>query len=219
MNSHLISPSQQQLINPSEISTMSSTTLHTASTSSSPMRKVPSSSSIENGPSPSSSSQNIPSPTVTTTSTTKIPKTSSSSIKKTSKSSRNSLVKLEPDQLKASMALVGDENSMVVGKKFKPHKRTSHNAIERKYRSSINDKITELKNKVAGPNVKLQKSGILRKALEFIGNIESTNRKLVEENNMLRSALKTISMNSNNQSGKEKNLWQSDSEFFIFLIV
>jgi len=204
MNSHLISPSQQQLINPSEISTMSSTTLHTASTSSSPMRKVPSSSSIENGPSPSSSSQNIPSPTVTTTSTTsttKIPKTSSSSIKKTtSKSSRNSLVKLEPDQLKASMALVGDENSMVVGKKLKPHKRTSHNAIERKYRSSINDKITELKNKVAGPNVKLQKSGILRKALEFIGNIEATNRKLVEENNMLRSALKTISMNSNNQS-------------------
>ena len=38
-----------------------------------------------------------------------------------------------------------------------PEKRTTHNAIERRYRSSINDKITELKNIVVGASAKLLK--------------------------------------------------------------
>ena len=37
--------------------------------------------------------------------------------------------------------------------KFK--KKTDHNAIEKKYRSSINDKIIELKTRVAGPDAKV----------------------------------------------------------------
>jgi hypothetical protein len=40
-------------------------------------------------------------------------------------------------------------------KKAKVPKRTAHNAIEKKYRSSINDKIIELKVRVAGPEVKV----------------------------------------------------------------
>lgn len=75
-------------------------------------------------------------------------------------------------------------------------KKTSHNAIEKKYRSSINDKINELKNRVAGPSAKLQKSGILKRALEYLTNIEEVNSKLCVENKMLRSALKKISLNT-----------------------
>lgn len=40
-------------------------------------------------------------------------------------------------------------------KKPKFKKKTAHNAIEKKYRSSINDKINELKARVAGPDAKV----------------------------------------------------------------
>lgn len=87
--------------------------------------------------------------------------------------------------------------------KFK--KKTSHNAIEKKYRSSINDKINELKDRVAGPGAKLQKSGILRKALDYITNIENVNTRLCDENKMLRSTLKKISLNTSDVNGKNTN--------------
>lgn len=48
-----------------------------------------------------------------------------------------------------------DESVDSNGKKVKVPKRTSHNAIEKKYRSSINDKIVELKIRVAGPEAKV----------------------------------------------------------------
>lgn len=62
-----------------------------------------------------------------------------------------------------------------------PERRTAHNAIERRYRSSINDKIVELKNIVAGNEAKLNKSAVLRKAIEHILNLEQLNKKLEEE--------------------------------------
>jgi len=43
----------------------------------------------------------------------------------------------------------------VGGKPVKGEKRTSHNAIEKRYRLSINDKITELKDLVAGTEAKV----------------------------------------------------------------
>jgi hypothetical protein len=46
----------------------------------------------------------------------------------------------------------GDE---LTPKRLKYPKRTAHNAIEKKYRSSINDKIIELKNRVAGTEAKV----------------------------------------------------------------
>ena len=42
-------------------------------------------------------------------------------------------------------------------------RKPAHNAIEKRYRSSINDKIVELKNIVAGEESKMNKSAILRK--------------------------------------------------------
>lgn len=70
-------------------------------------------------------------------------------------------VKPGSDKLKAEQIkiLVDDENaSSALVKKVKPPKRTSHNAIEKKYRSSINDKINELKVRVAGPHVKVSET-------------------------------------------------------------
>lgn len=75
------------------------------------------------------------------------------------------------------------------GKNSIPEKRTAHNAIERRYRSSINDKITELKNMVVGSEAKLNKSAVLRKAIEFIHHLQSTNNKLKQENLALKLAL------------------------------
>lgn len=47
-------------------------------------------------------------------------------------------------------------------------KRSAHNAIERRYRTSINDKIIELKNIIVGVEAKLNKSAILRKTIDYI---------------------------------------------------
>jgi len=77
-----------------------------------------------------------------------------------------------------------------------PEKRTAHNAIERRYRSSINDKIIELKNIVVGENAKLNKSAVLRKSIEYIHYLQNMNDKLKQENIQLRLA-KGVVTNSN----------------------
>ena len=125
-------------------------------------------------------------------------------------------------KLKQKAALLSKENNELANhatlppltaKRNKVSKRTSHNAIEKKYRSSINDKILELKNRVAGPNIKLQKSGILRKALDFINNMEEDNRRLKCENNTYRSALQTIQLNSTNLTVIQSVLNNLNSSF------
>lgn len=45
----------------------------------------------------------------------------------------------------------------LAGQPHKGEKRTAHNAIEKRYRSSINDKIIELKDLVAGTEAKVQR--------------------------------------------------------------
>lgn len=52
--------------------------------------------------------------------------------------------------------------------KVREVKRSAHNAIERRYRTSINDRIIELKNIVVGVEAKLNKSGVLRKTIDYI---------------------------------------------------
>ncbi|MED6244538.1 hypothetical protein ATANTOWER_015058 [Ataeniobius toweri] len=74
------------------------------------------------------------------------------------------------------------------GQPHKGEKRTAHNAIEKRYRSSINDKIVELKDIVAGTEAKLNKSAVLKKAIDYIRYLQQTNQKLKQENMALKMA-------------------------------
>ncbi|XP_069129504.1 sterol regulatory element-binding protein 1-like isoform X2 [Argopecten irradians] len=78
-------------------------------------------------------------------------------------------------------------NSVTKGPK-KGEKRTSHNAIEKRYRLSINDKIIELKDLVAGTEAKLNKSAILKKAIDYIRYLQNTVQRLKQENMALKMA-------------------------------
>ncbi|XP_076274163.1 sterol regulatory element binding protein [Rhynchophorus ferrugineus] len=80
--------------------------------------------------------------------------------------------------------------------KVKEVKRSAHNAIERKYRTSINDKIIELKNIVVGEEAKLNKSAILRKTIEYIRFLQNSNTRLKEENMSLKMAARKNSLKS-----------------------
>lgn len=70
-----------------------------------------------------------------------------------------------------------------------PLKRSAHNAIEKRYRSSINDKILELKNLIAGPEAKLKKAVILRKVIDYIHFLRKRNETLENELENLKNAL------------------------------
>uniref|UniRef100_T1JCH3 BHLH domain-containing protein n=1 Tax=Strigamia maritima TaxID=126957 RepID=T1JCH3_STRMM len=70
--------------------------------------------------------------------------------------------------------------------KPKGEKRSAHNAIERRYRTSINDKIVELKNMIVGAEAKLNKSAVLRKAIDYIRYLQNSNAKLKQENMALK---------------------------------
>lgn len=86
-----------------------------------------------------------------------------------------------------------------------PERRTAHNAIERRYRSSINDKIVELKNIVAGSDAKLNKSAVLRRAIEYINNLIQVNKKLEEENMNLRLTTSGSNQRHYDQSNQDHN--------------
>jgi len=68
----------------------------------------------------------------------------------------------------------------------KPERKSAHNVIEKRYRSSINDKIVELKDIVAGKDAKVNKSAILRKAIDYIRFLQNENAKLKHENAQLK---------------------------------
>ncbi|KAM9393435.1 LOW QUALITY PROTEIN: sterol regulatory element-binding protein 2 [Pholidichthys leucotaenia] len=67
-------------------------------------------------------------------------------------------------------------------------RRTTHNIIEKRYRSSINDKIVELRDLVMGSDAKMHKSGVLRKAIDYIKYLQQANHKLRQENLALKMA-------------------------------
>lgn len=73
--------------------------------------------------------------------------------------------------------------------RVKEVKRSAHNAIERRYRTSINDKITELKDMVVGESAKLNKSAVLRKAVDKIKDLQRQNYELKIEVQRLQREL------------------------------
>ncbi|XP_076178281.1 sterol regulatory element-binding protein 1-like [Ptiloglossa arizonensis] len=81
-------------------------------------------------------------------------------------------------------------NTHVGVPRVKEVKRSAHNAIERRYRTSINDKIIELKNIIVGVDAKLNKSAILRKTIEYIRFLQNSNAKLKTENMSLKMTAK-----------------------------
>lgn len=76
--------------------------------------------------------------------------------------------------------------------KVKEVKRSAHNAIERRYRTSINDKIIELKNMIVGETAKLNKSAILKKSVEKIKDLQKENHDLKSENKRLKKELNSL---------------------------
>ncbi|KAK6626223.1 hypothetical protein RUM43_006530 [Polyplax serrata] len=75
-----------------------------------------------------------------------------------------------------------------------PAKRSAHNAIERRYRTSINEKIIELKNIIVGKEAKVNKSLILKKAIDYIKFLKNANNKLKQENMALKMAARKQSL-------------------------
>ncbi|XP_041073648.1 sterol regulatory element-binding protein 1-like isoform X2 [Polyodon spathula] len=93
---------------------------------------------------------------------------------------------MDADKLPINRITVNGKPS---GMPIKGEKRTAHNAIEKRYRSSINDKIIELKDLVAGTEAKLNKSSVLRKAIDYIRFLHQSNQKLKQENMALKMAM------------------------------
>ena len=92
-----------------------------------------------------------------------------------------------PDQITQADMMPNDPRSSGFSKK--PERRSAHNVIEKRYRSSINDKIIELKNMVAGEEAKMNKSLILRKAIDYIRFLQQQNIKLKQDNVRLKIAM------------------------------
>ena len=89
----------------------------------------------------------------------------------------------------SSLEDVEDVDFMDIPERGQKVRKSGHNAIEKRYRSSINDRIVELKNMLAGENAKMNKSAILRKAIEYIRFLQSKNAKLEQENRQLKSKI------------------------------
>ncbi|CRK99799.1 CLUMA_CG013107, isoform A [Clunio marinus] len=97
-----------------------------------------------------------------------------------------------PGTIVLNSLVLDGENNFSIGSgppKVKEVKRSAHNAIERRYRTSINSCIVELKNIVVGVDAKLHKSAILRKAIDHIRHLQNQNNKLKQENMYLKNVM------------------------------
>ena len=97
-----------------------------------------------------------------------------------------------PGTIVLNSLVLDGENNFSIGTgppKVREVKRSAHNAIERRYRTSINSCIVELKNMVVGVDAKLHKSAILRKAIDHIRYLQNSNNKLKQENMYLKNIM------------------------------
>lgn len=127
----------------------------------------------------------VPSPTSLATTTTPVQSTSLQAFMGGGTILTTVPVMVDADKLPINRIAISGKPA---GQPHKGEKRTAHNAIEKRYRSSINDKIIELKDLVAGTEAKLNKSAVLRKAIDYIRYLQQTNQKLKQENMALKMA-------------------------------
>lgn len=108
-----------------------------------------------------------------------------------------------PDANMSENSESGSRSRRKVDPAEKQRRKSMHNAIERRYRNSINDQITNLRqqlpdfiiskadaSKGTGAKTALNKSKIIEKGIEYIHHLESTNKYLYEENCRLQALLK-----------------------------
>ncbi|KAM8708957.1 hypothetical protein ACLKA7_015859 [Drosophila subpalustris] len=142
-------------------------------------------------------------------------------------SRKSATVELAPTPNPTTTPTTGNAKVAIqrVQPKVKEVKRSAHNAIERRYRTSINDKITELKNLVVGDAAKLNKSAVLRKSIDKIRDLQRQNYDLKSElqrlqrelmardgskvKDLLQLGSSTIVSSSTNSSSSKKRRQQS----------
>ncbi|XP_071951567.1 sterol regulatory element-binding protein 1-like [Antedon mediterranea] len=95
-------------------------------------------------------------------------------------------------QDKMRIARINATNNLQAQQLPKGEKRTNHNAIEKRYRFSINNKILELKEMVVGNDAKIQKSGILQKAIDLVKYLRKTVENLKQENRILKAQVERL---------------------------
>ncbi|XP_052848921.1 LOW QUALITY PROTEIN: sterol regulatory element-binding protein 1 [Drosophila gunungcola] len=122
-----------------------------------------------------------------TTTTVASPKTSPPVAPPSSRASKVRVAPLAPSP--GAMEVQGKVPINRVQPKVKEVKRSAHNAIERRYRTSINDKINELKNLVVGEQAKLNKSAVLRKSIDKIRDLQRQTHDLKAELQRLQREL------------------------------
>eukprot|EP00054_Salpingoeca_dolichothecata_P009302 m.52484 g.52484 ORF g.52484 m.52484 type:complete len:988 (+) comp18285_c0_seq1:31-2994(+) len=111
-------------------------------------------------------------------------------------------------------SLESDEKPAMSKSSTKPktrEKKTAHNAIERKYRNSINDKIQEMKDSIPssffGANAKTNKASVLKKGIDYIRFLEKQRGRIVQENETLKQEVQhlkeTLEKLQNNKLGSK----------------
>ncbi|RIA82195.1 hypothetical protein C1645_788830 [Glomus cerebriforme] len=126
----------------------------------------------------------------------------------------SSTAKLPINRLKSTITNTHQQQN-IQSQPNKQQKKVAHNAIERRYRNNINDRINDLKNVVPAlchikskdnkdddDNIdevdgipaatKLNKATILRKATEYITYLKSNNQKVKRENETLRKLIEAL---------------------------
>lgn len=86
-----------------------------------------------------------------------------------------------------------------------------------RYRMSINDKIIELKDLLMGSEAKLNKSAVLKKAVESITHLRQANSRLNQQNVVLRLTLQKYGEDPDKvQRGQTKYLIVAATTAFYF---
>ena len=107
---------------------------------------------------------------------------------------QNFVVERKPVKLAAGTTELDDDffGDMEESGGCRAVRKSGHNAIEKRYRSSINDRIVELKTILAGEDAKMNKSAILRKAIEYIRHLQNKTGRLEQENKALKSKIQQM---------------------------